>query len=112
MAPHRTGPVADARFDPDHGIEDATRLIIVEPPRVGQRHGPRRPREQRAPEAFLKQFDLAAQKGRRDAKILGRARKAAALDDAAEGLHDGKLVHALEPGWLPSDPQKTALRQD
>ena len=52
MATHRTGTIANARFDLDHGIEDASRLVVVEPPGIGQRHGARRACEQRASRDF------------------------------------------------------------
>ena len=65
------------------------------------------------PETFLEQLDLAAQKRWRHAEILRRTREAAAFDDAAEGLHDGKLVHLgmrslrliCDPKWNATPPE-------
>src|SRR6056297_3810458 len=93
MTTHRPGAVSDARLDPGHGVEDTGRIIVVEASGIGERHGSRGPRDEACPEAFLEQLDLPAQKCRRDAEILRRTGETAAFNDAAEGAHDGKLVH-------------------
>ena len=74
--------------------ENPLRLLVEQPSVVGQRHRPRRPGQEAGGKALLEQFHLAAQQSRRHAEVLRRAGKAAAFDDATEGVHDRELVHA------------------
>jgi len=61
MPPHCPGAIADPRLDPGNGIQNACRLVVVEPPGIRERHGAGRAGEQRRAKTLFKQLDLAAQ---------------------------------------------------